>query len=285
MPDLIMNNLEFSILLFLIAHLAGIIGVLTGLGGGVIIVPALVILLEVDLRYAMGASLISVIATSSGAALTFMHHHFTNLRIGMFLEVGAVIGAIVGAFLIRYLPVTTISIIFGIVILFSIILSIKQQAAASKGKKSKTSHAWALHLSLEGHHKTSKGLEKYPVLRVPLGFSIMTLAGAISGLLGIGSGAVKVLALDLAMGLPYKVATGTSNFMIGMTAAASAGIYLASGYIYAPIAFPVMLGVLVGSLMGSKLLVEAKPERLRIIFIVVLSLLAIQMIYRGFSTL
>jgi len=273
-----MTNLEFSFALFFVAYFAGLIGALTGLGGGVILVPILVILFKIDLRYAMGASLVSVIATSSGAALTFMQHHYTNLKIGMFLEIGAVLGALIGALLVKFIPTPIISIIFGIVLLLSILLSLKRHEAVT----AKTSHPWAKYLSLEGHHLTQTGLQKYPVFRVPLGFSLMTLAGALSGLLGIGSGALKVLSLDLAMGLPYKVATSTSNFMIGMTAAASAGIYLSSGYIYPEIIFPVVLGVLIGALMGSKILIQAKPKRLRILFSIIIFFLALQMMYKGF---
>lgn len=272
-----MTNLEYTFALFIVAYFAGLIGALTGLGGGVIIVPVLVILLKIDLKYAMGASLIAVIATSSGAALTFIRHHYTNLRIGMFLETGAILGAIVGAVLVKYLPTSIISIIFGLVLLLSIWTSLKRHETNS----AKPSHPWAKTLSLEGKYLSHTGLKSYSVFRVPIGFSLMTIAGALSGLLGIGSGALKVLALEQAMGLPYKVATSTSNFMIGMTAAASAGIYFSSGYIYPEIAFPVLIGVLIGSFTGSKILIKAKPENLKILFSIIILFLALQMIYKG----
>lgn len=251
-----MTNLEFSGILFVIAYFAGLIGALTGLGGGIIIVPALVLLLNVDFKYAMGASLVSVIATSSGAALTFLRQHYTNLKIGMFLEMGAIIGAVVGAMLVKFLPTSLISIVFGVVLLSSAWLSFK---------------------------KRDVNLPQNTISHLPLGFTLMTIAGALSGLLGIGSGTLKVLSLDLAMGLPYKIATSTSNFMIGMTAAASAGIYLSEGYIQPDIIFPILPGVLIGALMGSKILVKAKPEKLRLLFTIIIFCLAIQMIYKGYA--
>lgn len=286
-----MTNLTFSLALLAIAYFAGFIGALTGLGGGVILVPALVILFHIDLKFAMGASLIAVIATSSGAALTFMQHNFTNMKIGMFLEIGAVVGAIVGALMVKFIPTPFISIIFGIVLLFSIWFTITRHEEIDNITPS---HPWAQYLSLGGTYPTAQGVQStqaqeesktYPVLRVPLGFSLMTLAGILSGLLGIGSGALKVLSLDVAMGLPYKISTSTSNFMIGMTAAAGAGIYLSSGYIIPEFAFPVVLGVLLGAFMGSKLLIHAHPKRLRLLFVVIIFLLAIQMIYNGFVRL
>lgn len=258
-----MTNIEFSFVLFLIAYFAGLIGALTGLGGGVILVPVLVLLLNIDLKYAMGTSLISVIATSSGAALTFMNNHYTNLKIGMFLEVGAILGAIVGALLIKYMPTAIISIIFGIVLLLSAWLSLTHH----KAKPPKAIHP-------------PKNL--YTILRTPIAFILMTIAGGLSGLLGVGSGALKVLSLELVMGLPYKVATSTSNFMIGMTASASVGIYLSAGYIYPEIAFPVLIGVLIGSFIGSKILIRANPEKLKILFVIIIFFLAVQMIYKGF---
>jgi len=273
-----MTNLTFSLALFAIAYFAGFIGALTGLGGGVIIVPSLVLLFNIDFKLAMGASLISVIATSSGAALTFLQNNFTNMKLGMFLEIGAISGAIVGALLVKFVPISIISIIFGMVLLFSSWFSI---ARREEIESAQSSHPWTKRLSLDGTYPTSHGLKTYPVLRVPLGFSLMTLAGLLSGLLGIGSGALKVLSLDLAMGLPYKVSASTSNFMIGMTAAASAGIYFSSGYINPEICFPVLLGVLLGAIVGSKVLIYEKPRRLRMIFVFIIFLLALQMIYNG----
>lgn len=282
-----MSNFEFTLILFAIAYFAGVIGALTGLGGGVIIVPALVIFFKIDLRYAIGASLISVIATSSGAALTFMRQHYTNLKIGMFLEVGAILGAMLGAILIHYLPLPIIAIIFGIVLLVSIGLSLrrtKEQVSVQREQILPPSKLRRF-LSLSGQFQSEKGLETYQIVRLPLGFGLMTLAGILSGLLGIGSGALKVLSLDLAMGLPYKVATSTSNFMIGMTAAASAGIYFSKGYIDPEMTFPTMLGVLLGAMTGSRILISAKPERLRILFAFIIFVMAIQMIYKGITSI
>ncbi|HEV2275786.1 MAG TPA: sulfite exporter TauE/SafE family protein, partial [Acidobacteriaceae bacterium] len=234
--------------------LAGFLGALTGLGGGVVIVPVLALLFHVDLRYAIGASLISVIATSSGAAAAYVREGFSNVRIGMFLEVATTLGALLGAYLTAKVTTHSIAIIFGVVLVYSAWASFRKQPAAV----SHPPDALASRLKLVGDYPTRSGREEYSAERVPLGFGVMFLAGTLSGLLGIGSGAVKVLAMDEAMKLPFKVSTTTSNFMIGVTAAASAGIYLFRGYISAGLAAPVMLGVLIGSLAGSRLLIRAR---------------------------
>jgi len=276
-----MTVIAFTMALFCVSYVAGLFGALTGLGGGIVIVPVLVLLFKIDIRLAMGASLLSVMATSSGAALTFLKHHYTNVKVGMFLETGAIVGAIVGALLVKVVPVGLISIIFGLVLISSIWISLKHH----RGHPStKPSHPWAVRLGLDGHYYTDQHEHKsYNIYRVPLGLSLMTVAGGLSGLLGIGSGALKVLALDLAMGLPYKVSTSTSNFMIGMTASASMGVYLTSGYISPELAFPVMLGVLMGAFTGSRILVLANVKMLRMLFDTVVLLLAIQMIYKGIT--
>jgi len=266
-----MTVLEFSIILFLVAYLAGFLGSLTGLGGGIIIVPILVLLFKIDIRYAMGASLIAVITTSSGAALAFIKNHYTNIKIGMLLETSAIFGAIIGALLVRVIPVEFVSVIFGVVLIFAVWFSLKRH---KDHLLTKPSHPWALRLGLGGD---------YQVRHVPLGLGLMTIAGALSGLLGIGSGALKVLAMDLAMNLPYKVSTSTSNFMIGMTGAASVGIYFSSGYINPELSFPIIPGVFLGSVMGSKILLFANVRILKIIFSVVILMLSVQMIYKGIS--
>lgn len=269
---------EFSVVMLFVAYAAGLLGSLTGLGGGAILIPILVLVFHVNIHYAMGASLISVIATSSGAAAAYMKEGYTNLRIGMFLEVGAVIGAVAGALLLTYLSPSIIAIILGVVLLFSAYSTIKRNEEIDPHFDS---HAWAKKLNLDGTYPTKKGFKAYKVARVPQALGLMTLAGSLSGLLGLGSGTIKVLAMDQAMRLPYKVSTTTSNFMIGITAATSAGIYFANGYIDPGLSFPVVLGVTLGAFSGARILKHANTRVLRIIFGVVLILLSAQLILKS----
>jgi uncharacterized membrane protein YfcA len=275
-----MNLSEFSILLGAASLLAGFLGSLTGLGGGVVIVPLLTLGFGVDIHYAMGASLVSVIATSSGSAAAYVREGFSNIRIGMFLEIATTTGAIVGAFLAAGTPTKFIAVIFGLTLLVSAITSSvrhKDRVANSPPDP------LAAKLRLNGSYPVDGKKTPYAVRRVPLGFGLMFGAGTLSGLLGIGSGAVKVLALDEAMHVPFKVSTTTSNFMIGVTAAASAGVYLSRGYIDPAIAMPVTLGVLAGSLIGARFLVRAKVRVLRLVFAAVIALLGLEMIYSGLT--
>ena len=238
----------------------------------------LVLLFGVDLRYAIGASLVSVIATSSGAAAAYVKEGYSNIRIGMLLEIATTVGALAGAFLALIVWPNLIAVIFGVVLIVSAYLSSRprvDQPAADRPD------LLAVRLKLDGSYPTPKGLQAYHVHRVPLGFALMFVAGVLSGLLGIGSGALKVLAMDQAMRLPFKVSTTTSNFMIGVTAAASAGVYLARGYIDPGLALPVLLGVLPGSLLGATILARAPVRTLRIVFAVVIAALAVEMIYKG----
>jgi uncharacterized membrane protein YfcA len=272
------NVLEFTALVALGAFAAGLLGALTGLGGGVVVVPLLVLAFGVDLRYAIGASLVSVIATSSGAAAAYVKEGYSNVRIGMLLEVATTLGALSGAFLAAFVSADVIAVVFGVVLVVSAYLSSRPHADRAADDKP---DPLAARLRLDGHYPTPDGLRHYHVRRVPLGFGLMYVAGVISGLLGIGSGALKVLAMDQAMRLPFKVSTTTSNFMIGVTAAASAGIYLARGYIEPGLALPVMLGVLGGSLLGARLLPRLGSRTLRIVFVFVIVALAAQMIFKG----
>jgi uncharacterized protein len=275
-----MTILTFTLALFGTSVIAGLLGALTGLGGGVVVVPVLALLFHVDLRYAIGASLVSVIATSSGAATAYVREGFSNIRIGMFLEIATTLGALVGAYLTAMVSTKAIGIVFGIVLLYSAISSFR-----GKHEDAAPLHTGGLadRLRLEGEYPTGSGLQAYVAQRVPAGFGIMFLAGGLSGLLGIGSGAVKVLAMDQAMRLPFKVSTTTSNFMIGVTAAASAGIYISRGYIMPSLAMPVMLGVLGGSLIGSRILIRARVSILRMLFAVVIVTLGIEMIYSSLT--
>ncbi len=275
-----MSTLTFTLLVGLGSLLAGLLGALTGLGGGVVIVPLLVLAFKVDIRYAIGASLISVIATSSGAAAAYVREGYSNIRIGMFLEMATTAGAILGAFLATRLDTGTIGVVFGAVLILSAALSVRGPAAATGKEKP---DALATRLRMDSSYPTKDGPEKYHVRRVPAGFGMMFGAGTLSGLLGIGSGALKVLAMDLIMRVPFKVSTTTSNFMIGVTAAASAGIYLRRGFILPGVAMPVIVGVLIGSLVGTRILVNTRPKVLRIIFSLVIVALGIEMVYRGLT--
>ncbi len=272
------STLEFTLLIAAGSLVAGMLGSLTGLGGGVVIVPLLTLVFHVDIRYAIGASLVSVIATSSGAAAAYLKEGYSNMRVGMFLEVATTIGALCGAYLAARMPTAAIAIIFGIVLLYSAWMSIHPDANVSPGQ---TQDRIAGLLRLDGSYPTPDGMRAYHVRGVPLGFGLMYIAGVLSGLLGIGSGAVKVLAMDRAMHIPFKVSTTTSNFMIGVTAAASAGIYLHRGYIDPGLAMPVMLGVAAGALIGARILPGAKVRTLRIVFSVAIAAIAVQMIYKG----
>ncbi len=275
-----MNVLEFTGSVAAGAMAAGFLGALTGLGGGVVIVPLLV-LMGVDIHYAIGASLISVIATSSGAAASYVKEGYSNIRIGMFLEIATTFGAVTGAYLNDLMNPAALSIVFGLVLLVSAYLSLRSRRSHGEGDKA---DPLAARLRLDGAFPTSDGKKQtYHVHGVPQGFGLMYLAGCLSGLLGIGSGALKVLAMDQAMRIPFKVSTTTSNFMIGVTAAASAGVYLHRGYIVPSLAMPVMLGVLSGSLLGARVLMAARTKVLRIVFSAVIFTLALQMIYKGFT--
>jgi hypothetical protein len=273
-----MTILEFTAVVASVSFVAGLLGALTGLGGGVVLVPLLTILFHVDIRYAIGASLVSVIATSSGAAAAYVKERFSNIRIGMFLEIATTFGALLGAFLATRIPTSALAIIFGVVLLYSAYLSRKPRPAA---QRSLPPDPLATRLRLNGSFPDLEGERSYNVQNVPTGFSLMFGAGALSGLLGIGSGAVKVLAMDQAMRIPFKVSTTTSNFMIGVTAAASAGVYLSRGYVDPGLAMPVMLGVLAGSLLGSRILVRAETKSLRLVFSLVILVLGLQMLYQG----
>jgi uncharacterized membrane protein YfcA len=275
-----MNNLEFTLLVASGSFMAGFLGALTGLGGGVVLVPLLTLVFQVDIRYAVGASLVSVIATSSGAAVAYLRDGFSNIRIGMFLEVATTVGALFGAFLAAKVSTAAIGVVFGLMLLYSGYTSTRTPVESPEDDHP---DPLATRLGMNGVYPSLAGPKAYFVHRVPVGFGLMFGAGALSGLLGIGSGAVKVLAMDQAMGIPFKVSTTTSNFMIGVTAAASAGVYLSRGYIDPGLAMPVMLGVLAGSLAGARLLARTKTQQLRWVFAAVIATLGVEMLYGAFS--
>jgi uncharacterized membrane protein YfcA/uncharacterized membrane protein len=279
------SQLHFSLgvvlLIFAGSLLAGVVGALVGLGGGIMIVPMLTILFGFPISFAIGASIISVIATSSGAAAAYVRDRLTNIRVGMFLELGTTLGAISGAFLAGLLAPGLLGVIFGIILLVSAApLVFKIGEELPQGVKS---DRWANALSLASSYPDAQlGREvPYQVARTPLGLGMMYIAGLISGLLGIGSGTFKVVAMDTMMRLPMKVSTTTSNLMIGVTAAASAGIYFSRGDIPPLIAAPVALGVLLGALIGARLLLHLSNRVLRLIFVPVILIAAIEMILHG----
>jgi uncharacterized membrane protein YfcA len=266
------------IILFLGAISAGLLGSLTGLGGGVIIIPLLTLGFGVPMHYAIGASLISVIGTSSGAAVAFVKEGFTNMRIGMFLEIATTAGAIVGALVSGMLNPNTIGIIFASILLLTVILNLKgkpdHQEPRIKGSLEDK-------LKLYGTFPDKGILKSYSARNTVPGFFMMMFAGAMSGLLGIGSGALKVLAMDNMMRLPFKVSTTTSNFMIGVTAVASSLIYFQRGEIFPVIVAPVLVGVVVGSFIGSKTLMVSKTKKLKTFFAIVITILSVYMMYNG----
>ena len=275
-----MNVAEFTFLVWAGSLAAGFLGALTGLGGGVVLVPLLTIFFKVDLHYAIGASLVSVIATSSGSAAAYVKEGFSNIRIGMFLEIATTLGALLGAFLTAHVPARGIAVIFGVVLIYSAYVS---RNIRPRTAQNQPPDPLASKLRMNSSFPDTSGTRNYNVYNVPGGFGIMFGAGALSGLLGIGSGALKVVAMDQAMRIPFKVSTTTSNFMIGVTAAASAGVYLTRGYIDPALAMPVMLGVLVGSLMGTRVLVKTKTKSLRLVFSIVIVLLGVEMLLKGIT--
>lgn len=275
-----MSILLFTLILLAGAFMAGLLGSLTGLGGGVVLIPLLTLVFHVDIRYAIGASLVASIANSSGAAAAYIKEGITNVRIGMFLEIATTTGAIVGALLAIYTPTSLVAILFGVVLLFSAAMTIRKK---NEHGDNTSNSKLARILKLNNTYPVNGEMVPYKVRGVGGGYALMTLAGIVSGLLGIGSGALKVLAMDNVMRIPFKVSTTTSNFMIGVTAAASAVVYLQRGYIDPGLAMPVVLGVLAGAFAGSKLLMKMDVKKLRLLFSVVISALAIQMIYNGLT--
>ncbi len=268
---------EFVLFLFLISIFAGVFGSIVGLGGGVVIVPVLTILLGVDIHFAIGASIVAIIGTSSGAASTYVKDKVTNLRVGMFLELASTAGAITGAAVAAYTNSAALQLIFGGILLATLIPTVMKigedipRSPELKGLSKK--------LGLTGSYTETNGSQvKYNATRPVEGLAGTAVAGVLSGLLGIGGGAFKVLSMDLAMKLPMKVSTTTSNFMIGVTAAASAGIYFARGDVNPLIVAPVALGILVGAVIGARILMRSRNVTIRKAFAVVLAVAAVEMV-------
>ena len=274
-----MTQIEFDLVVLAISAGAGFIGALIGLGGGMILVPVLVIFMGIDIRYAMGAALASVIATSSGAAAAYLRDGVSNMKIGLFLCVATTLGAVGGAGLATILPAQALSLVFGVVLLVSVLLSLKKQEDEDTSGMEPTK--LGRFFDLDGSYPHAGRTFSYHVRQVPGGFLMMIVAGVLSGLLGIGSGAFKVLAMDRIMRIPFQVSTATSNFMIGVTAAASIGIYLQRGYLDPVLIFPVALGVLAGAFLGARLLALCSTLILRWIFLVAITAIGGQMILKG----
>jgi uncharacterized membrane protein YfcA len=276
-----MTPLLFTLVTFGISIAAGVLGSLLGLGGGIIVVPALTLLLHIDIRYAIGASIVSVIATSSGAAAAYVRERMTNLRVAMVLEIATTTGAITGAYIAGRVGGRWLFLIFGVIMGYSAVAMFRKrhQVATANVPPDRWANRLALH---DSYYDEAAGREiEYRVTRTPVGFALMYVAGIVSGLLGIGSGALKVPAMDLAMGLPIKVSTATSNFMIGVTAAASAGVYFARGDIDPFVAAPVACGVLLGATAGSRLLGRLQSNVIRLIFVLVLLWVSVEMLLKG----
>lgn len=276
-----MTPLEFFLAVFALSAAAGLLGSLLGLGGGIIVIPALTLLLHVDIRYAIGASIVSVIATSSGAAAAYVREHLANMRVAMFLELATTSGALTGAYVAGLISTRWLYVIFGVLMGYSAIAMYRKRHDAEDRPVPDDALCDRLRLHSDYYDQANGVHVAYRVTRARIGLVLMYIAGVVSGLLGIGSGALKVPAMDLAMRLPIKVSTATSNFMIGVTAAASAGVYFARGDINPFIAAPVATGVLGGATAGSKLLGRLQSSAIRTVFVVVLLWVSLQMFYKG----
>ena len=276
-----MPAIFFFLETFFIAVGAGVFGALLGLGGGAILVPVLTLVLGIDIHYAIGASIVSVIATSSGAAAAYLRDGVTNIRVGMFLEMATTTGAILGAFIAGFVGGPGLFILFGVVLMYSAYAMFRRRDAELPTGVEMGPIARFLNLGSSYYDTALKQPVQYNVRGARYGLPLMLIAGAVSGLLGIGSGVLKVPAMDIAMKLPMKVSTATSNLMIGVTAAASAGVYFIRGDVNPFIAAPVALGVLIGATVGTRIMMRTRSTQLRRVFIVVLVFVALQMLVKG----
>ncbi|MCW2118436.1 sulfite exporter TauE/SafE family protein [Flavobacterium sp. 7A] len=275
-----MTVIIFTLILFIGAISAGFIGSLSGLGGGIIIIPLLTVFLGVDIHYAIGAALVSVIATSSGSAAAYVKEGITNMRLGIFLEVATTTGAVCGALLSTMIPTAAIAVVFGLTLIFSALNAIRKKEEHIVEHSS----TLAVTLKLPGSYPAHNGeIISYGTKNIVGGFSMMGIAGLMSGLLGIGSGAFKVIAMDTIMKIPFKVSTTTSNFMMGVTAMASSVIYIQEGYVQPEICMPIVIGVLLGAMGGAKVLVKTDPKKLRLLFAFLIIILGLNMIYNGIN--
>lgn len=274
-----MEHLEFSIILFFSSIVAGVLGALSGLGGGIIIVPLLVLYFKIDTLFAIGASLISVIATSLGASSTFLAKGYTNVRVGIFLSTATTIGAVIGAITATQISQSTIHLLFSVLLIYSTFSNYftKEKAQPIDDKSTMLCKI----LKLDGTYPSASGLKSYKVRAPFLGWCLMFISGIFSGLLGIGSGALNVLALVQVMRFPFRISTTTSNYIIGTTACASAGTFLHLGYVSPSIAMPLIPGVVIGSMLGAKLVMTINIQKIKYLFSFLVLIIALQMLFHG----
>jgi hypothetical protein len=277
------SDLVFLVTVCLSSAAAGVLGAVLGLGGGILLVPILTLFFGVSLPYAMGASIVSVIATSCGAAAGHLRSGLANVRVGLFLALATVAGALIGASLVGVLPEALLEVLFGLALTYSAFTTVRQLNLEVPVEVDADPLALRFGLSGSYYDRLLHRDVSYRASRVRGGAAAMFAAGVLSGLLGIGSGAFKVLAMDYFMRLPMKVSTATSNFMIGMTAAASAGVYFGRGDIHPVIATPVAVGVLIGSYAGTRLIANLRNATVRKLFLPVVLYLALSMLLRGFG--
>jgi uncharacterized membrane protein YfcA len=273
--------IEFVLAAFALAVAAGVLGALLGLGGGIIVVPALTVLLGVNIRYAIGASIVAVIATSGGSAIRFMREGLVNVRLALFLELATVTGALVGAYLAGVIDHRVLYYIFSVVAVTIGILMARPRHGPTRAGTGRATVSRALGLGGTAVDVAGRPPEAYEATRTPLGLGMSFLAGSVSGLLGVGGGFLKVPAMNVAMGVPIKVSTATSNFMIGVTAAASAGVFFHRGDVAPCVAAPVAIGVVAGALLGTRLHGVVPASGLRVTFVVVLLWIAVSMLLKG----
>lgn len=277
--------LHTALLMLGVGIFAGIMGSILGIGGGMIVTPIVTLAMGLDIKYAIGASIIAVIATSSGSTIAFLKDDVLNLRVAMFLEIATTIGAIIGALLTGAFEPMILYILFGSLLVFSSWNMYRKMRSGQEVLQQVHADKWAEKFNLNSSYydKNTKQQVDYQVENVPGGFLIMLGAGLASGMLGIGSGAFKVMAMDGAMKMPLKPSSATSNLMMGVTAAASATVYFFNGSIRPDLAVPLALGILGGSTIGTRIMQVLPSKLIRLIFIPILLYLGLQMILKGFG--
>jgi len=280
---LIVVGLDEVLIILLVSVLAGFVGALFGLGGGVLIIPFLTLVEGVPVPLAVGASLVSVVATSSSSAATYVRDHLTNIRVGMFLEIGAVAGAITGASVAGYLPSSVLFILFGLLLLYTTTVMLKARRVDFPIGVVSDRTATVLSLGSEYPEQSQNTIVKYEVTRTPLTLFITYFAGIVSALLGVGGGIINVPTLNLISKVPVKVASATSNFMIGVTAAASSTLYLFRGDVNPLLTAPLIIGVAGGAILGTRVLKSTPPTRVKVAFGVLLAAISVLMILKGFN--
>lgn len=277
--------LHTALLMLGVGIFAGTMGSILGIGGGMIVTPIVTLAMGLDIKYAIGASIIAVIATSSGSTIAFLKDDVLNLRVAMFLEIATTIGAIIGALLTGAFDPMILYILFGSLLVFSSWNMYRKMRSGQEVLQQVHADKWAEKFNLNSSYydKNTKQQVDYQVENVPGGFLIMLGAGLASGMLGIGSGAFKVMAMDGAMKMPLKPSSATSNLMMGVTAAASATVYFFNGSIRPDLAVPLALGILGGSTIGTRIMQILPSKIIRLIFIPILLYLGLQMILKGFG--